>query len=146
MAFTIVILAGCLSTGKSLKEPLVLEVEDFTLSQCVASEFEGASQGKGVKFEKPDSSASFETTLPPGDYKITVYVKTRGPDEDGFFVTVNDSGQTRVFYNSIYGIYGIASLVFFSVGEDKVVKILIEAGEVNMILDKVAIESVIKTK
>lgn len=142
IAVVIIALFCCVSGGKVFEGPLVLEVENFTLNNCVVSEYEAASQGKAVKFDNPGSSASFETTLPPGNYRISVYVNTRGPDEDGFYVTVNDSGQTRVWFNANYGSFGLTQFVFFTVGDDGIVNILLEAAEINMIIDRVKIESV----
>jgi regulator of extracellular matrix RemA (YlzA/DUF370 family) len=119
----------------------VLEVEDFALAKgAEVASHEEASGGKAVLLKGDLSRATFEVVMPAGEFIMTAYENAPTPEADGFYIGVDGQELVRTYFNENYGHFGLASKVCtFSRSEAGVAKLIVEAGEYGMLIDRVEI-------
>jgi DNA-dependent RNA polymerase auxiliary subunit epsilon len=119
----------------------MLEVEDFALAKgAEVVSNEEASGGKAVLLKGDLSRATFEVVMPAGEFIMTAYENAPTPEADGFYIGVDGQELVRTYFNENYGHFGLASKVCtFSRDETGVAKLIVEAGEYGMLIDRVEI-------
>jgi hypothetical protein len=76
---------------------VLLELEDFRLTDVEAVEAADASKGKCVKFTKESSRAETGVNLPKGQYKVEVYMKVQNLQHDCIYLNIGNKEQIKVF-------------------------------------------------
>ncbi|MEI8122259.1 MAG: hypothetical protein WCI20_09415 [bacterium] len=82
------------SAKNVLTAPIVqIELEDFSLTDCVVSNIAEASGGKAVIIVKESSKAETTVKLPRGNYSVEFWIMAPSLNSDTVWVMIGDAGK-----------------------------------------------------
>lgn len=119
------------------KDTFFVEVEAFTLKNAEVQDLEEASGGKIVVLQDEYATAEATIQLKKGDYEITVYALGPSFDEDGFYLTVGDGAEERLWPENPGELLPTLDVVNFTQQATGPCDILLSFGEPNVQLDRV---------
>jgi hypothetical protein len=135
---------------------VMIELENFALTDAPIVESEVASGGKAVSFPSGKARAETKVKLPRGDYTVELYLMGRSLDHDTVWVKVGDAQPAptfpshprlpmKEFNKSMVG--GRLNAVPLTIAEDeKEVPVIITPKETEMTLDRIIFRKVVAPK
>ena len=124
------------------KGTFFVEVEEFTLNNAEIEDLEEASGGKVVVLQDENATAEATIQLKRGNYEITVYALGPSFDEDGFYLTVGDAAEERLWPENPGELLPTLDVVNYTQEATGPCDILLSFGEPNVQLDRVQFKSV----
>jgi hypothetical protein len=132
------------ATGTPAAKPgakeIVLEVEDFKITNAKVVSLKGASKGKAVLINVEKDRAEKMVTLAKGSYQLEVYMQGHDGDTDAVFVTV--AGNEMRFFNDEYDKVGLCTPVaedLFEIKKDGDYPVIVHFAEPNVYVDRVVL-------
>lgn len=77
----------------AVTQSVALELEDFSLTDCVVSNLTTACGGKAVLIAKESSKAETTVKLSKGEYSVTFWIMAPSLQNDTVWVTIGDPGK-----------------------------------------------------
>ncbi len=85
--------AAAKAKDSTVAQSVQIEMEDFTLTDCVVSDLTNACGGKAVLIAKASSKAETTVKLPKGDYSVEFWMMAPSLESDTVWVTIGDAGK-----------------------------------------------------
>jgi len=77
----------------SVTQSVSIELEDFSLTDCVVVNLTNACGGKAVLIAKGSSKAETTVKLSKGEYNVTFWIMAPSLNSDSVWVTIGDAGK-----------------------------------------------------
>ena len=124
------------------KGTFFVEVEEFTLNNAEIEDLEEASGGKVVVLQDENATAEATIQLKKGSYEITVYSLGPSFDEDGFYLTVGNAAEERLWAENPGELLPTLDVINYTQEATGPCDILLSFGEPNVQLDRVQFKRV----
>ena len=123
-----------------LAEPIILEAENLTLKNAKIQDLKGASNGKAVLLDQPESQITGKIMLKKGEYEVTVYVFAPDGKHDALYLTLANV-EERLFPEEWAALVATQTITV-QIIKDKECDLEIVPAETGVSIDRIVIKQV----